>query len=291
MEKAFYEALQSGNRQSFLLREFDSSGFNAPYHFHPEFELTYIVQGSGKRYTGSYMDYFTDGDLVLLGSNLPHCWKLSDGDAQTSARSIVLQFNENFLGDTFFKKDEMQHIQMLLAKSDSGIAFTGNIVSTIKTSLETTLKMESNFDRVISFLQILQTLALSDEYMLLDKHRSIATISATEQQRLYAVWSYIVENFRGDISLAKAAAIANMTTNAFCKYFKKATRRTFIETVIDFRLTYAVQQLLQTYKPVSEIAFESGYNDVSQFHKNFKAKNKVSPLNYRKQFLKMAAKG
>lgn len=290
MEKAFFEAVQHSTQQSFLLREFDSTGFNAPYHFHPELELTYIVKGNGKRYTGSRMDHFTDGDLVLLGSNLPHCWKLTDADTQQDARSIVFQFTEDFLGHSFFIKEEMQLIQLLLNRSGGGIAFKGGTVLTVQALIERHMSMDSRFDRVISLLQILQALALSNEYELLDQNHSIAAMSSADQHRLYSVWSYIVENFRDEISLAQVAAVAGMTTNAFCKYFKRSTRKTFVQTVIDFRLSYAIQQLVQNSKPISQIAFESGYNDVSQFHKNFKSKIKVSPLNYRKQFLKMSAR-
>lgn len=99
------------------------------------------------------------------------------------------------------------------------------------------------------------------------------------------VMAYIIDNFKGNLSLDAAAGIAHMTTNAFCKFFKKSTRKTFMEMVIEYRLNYARQLLVQTDKPVSEIAFESGFQDVSHFFKLFKAKLKLSPLQYRKKFL------
>ena len=119
MIKASYEVLQPTNTQSFLVRKFDKLAFDAPYHFHEEYELTCILNGSGKRYVGSHMEDFVTGDLVLLGPNLPHCWKLEGKDVLPSdAGAIVIQFNDAFLGDDFFNKAELQPIKKLFQKSD-----------------------------------------------------------------------------------------------------------------------------------------------------------------------------
>src|SRR5437660_1285657 len=123
MIKASHEVIQPTSSQSFLVRKFDSSAFEAPYHFHNEYELTYILKGSGKRYAGSHMEDFTTGDLVLLGPKLPHCWKLDLEKDQNGAGAIVIQFNEAFLGDGFFSKAEMLQIKKLLQKSVCGISF------------------------------------------------------------------------------------------------------------------------------------------------------------------------
>jgi AraC-like DNA-binding protein len=287
MEKAYYEAILHGQKQSFLLRQFGKEAYDAPYHYHPELELTYITHGTGKRYVGNHMGYFSKGDLVLLGPNLPHCWKLIEQpEEETQPGAIVLQFDKCFLGDSFFEKSEMHPIQKLLNRSNSGICFKGSTATLVSKMLENMIAKDSSFDKLIGFLQILQTLAISNDYELLDSQTSTAFITAAQQERFYAVWAYIVENFKGNVSLQQAAGIANMTTNAFCKYFKKVTRKTFMETVLDFRLNYATQQLIQTDKSIAIVAFESGYGDISQFHKNFKSSMKVSPLKYRKQFLK-----
>ena len=284
MIKASYEVLQPASGHSFLIRKFSKIAFDAPYHFHEEFELTYIVNGKGKRYVGSHMEDFSTGDLVLLGSNLPHCWKL---EAETpDASAIVIQFSANFLGDEFFNKIELQGIKKLFHKSASGIRFnsvTKNIVNRI---LRQMTEEKSNFKMLIGLLQILQHLAISNEYTLLDQQRSVAEQSRAEQERINPVFAYLVENFREQVSLNVASGIANMTPNAFCKYFKKITRKTFMETVIEYRLNYATQQLIQTDEPISKISFESGFGDVSHFYKMFKHKMHQSPLNYRRNFMR-----
>jgi AraC-like DNA-binding protein len=287
MIKASYEVLQTSSGHSFLVRKFNKLGFDAPYHFHEEFELTYILHGSGKRYVGSHMEPFADGDLVLLGSNLPHCWKLEADDKEGSeASAIVIQFSPNFLGDDVFNKPEFQNIKKLLEKSASGMSFNAGTRDAANRSLKHLAGEKNNFRMLISLLEILQRLAVSNEYTLLDQQRSVAEQSKAEQERINPVIAYLVENFRGQVSLDVASGIAHMTPNAFCKYFKKITRKTFMETVIGYRLNYATQQLVQTDKPISEISFDSGFGDVSHFYKMFKHKMHQSPLNYRKNFMR-----
>ncbi|MEO6631645.1 MAG: AraC family transcriptional regulator [Mucilaginibacter sp.] len=286
MIKASYEILQPASGQSFIFRKFDSSAFDAPYHFHVEYELTYILEGSGKRYVGSHMQNFTSGDLVLLGPNLPHCWKLEPGkEAQTTASAIVIQFDGAFLGDDFFNKNELQHIKRLFQKSGSGMSFHGDTQKAVSQNLLALSDEQNAFKLLIGLLEALQRLAQSAEYAQLDQNQVIAERTLAEQERINPVFAYLVENFRHHVTLDEAAGIANMTTNAFCKYFKKITRKTFMETIIEYRLNYALQQLVQTDKPISEIAFESGFGDVSHFYKMFKVKMQLSPLNYRKKFM------
>jgi len=287
MIKASYEIIQPANGQSFLFRKFDRLAFEAPYHFHPEYELTYIIQGSGKRYVGSHMGDFTSGDLVLLGPKLPHCWKLEqDEQPKTNAGAIVIQFDNAFLGEDFFNKNELQHIKRLFQKSGCGISFHSGTRDAVNRNLEHLSNEKNSFRMLIGLLEVLQKLALSNDYVLLDQNMSIAERSTAEQERINPVYAYLVENFRPQVSLEAAAGIANMTTNAFCKYFKKITRKTFMETIIEYRLNYAIQQLVQTDKPISDISYESGFGDVSHFYKTFKQKMQISPLNYRKKFMR-----
>jgi len=287
MIKASYEVLQPTSGHSFIVRKFGKTAFDAPYHFHEEYELTYISHGHGKRYVGSHMENFTSGDLVLLGANLPHCWKLeADEPGNENASAIVIQFNANFLGDDFFNKAELQGIKKLLQKSGSGISFNSGTRSNINRSMAQMAQEKGNFKMLISLLEILQRLTLSTEYTLLDQQGNIAEKSRAEQERINPVFAYLVDNFRGQVSLDEASGIAHMTPNAFCKYFKKITRKTFMETVIEYRLNYATQQLVQTDKPISEISFDSGFGDVSHFYKMFKYKMHQSPLHYRKNFMR-----
>lgn len=285
MLKASYEVLQPAGNHSFLVRTFGKTGFAAPYHFHPEYELTWIVKGSGKRYAGSHMAGFSDGDLVLLGPHVPHCWKLQpDAKNKPAARSVVIQFTPDFLGSDFFSKAELANIHKLFQRSGGGIQFVKSTPAMVQEQLRELTEEKNNFKQLIGLLEILQQLAVSKEYVLLDRKWLIAELSPAEQARINPIFAYLVEHFRREVSLNEAAAIAGMTPNAFCKYFKRITRKTFMETVIEYRVNYAAQQLIQSGKTIADICFDSGFGDVSHFYKMFKAKMQVSPLHYRQQF-------
>ena len=282
--KASLESLNASSLNSFLVRGFEEKQFSAPYHLHPELELTLILSGSGKRYVGSKMNDFYPGDFVLLGPNLPHCWKTEGEKNAEKSSSIVVQFKKDFLGDSFFEKPEMMPVVQLLNKSDGGIKFTGD-TTFYKNKMQGLFDEQNSFKRVILLLDILHQLSLSKKKELIEKKKSNTVISVGEQQRLHWVMAYIVEHFKEEVSLSKAAAIASMTSPAFCKYFKKITRKTFIETVTDYRIDYAAQQLINTSHSISQIGFDSGFNDLSHFHKTFKARMQLSPLCYRNIFL------
>lgn len=304
MLKASYEVLQPTAGHSFLIKSFGERAFTAPYHFHPEYELTLITEGSGKRYVGHHMADFNAGDLVLIGPHLPHCWKLEASPPHCPAGAIVIQFAPDFLGKEFFSKAELSPIHNLLQNSGCGIQFlhpdslphpderrqrTAAAQRTTAPAVEERIRSlaagTNDFRRLIGLLEILQELALSRNSVLLDTRRITAELPPIDRERIHPIFAHLVENFRGEVSLAAAAAVIGMTPNAFCRYFKKITRKTYMETVIEYRLNYATQQLVQTGKPISAICFDSGFSDISHFYKMFRSRMQVSPLHYRKKFM------
>lgn len=287
MAKALFENLNKIANASFSVKTFSLERFTVPYHFHPAYELTYIVKGKGKRYVGKNMEDFDSGDLVFLGSDLPHSWK-SEGEPNEafSAQAIVAHFESNFLGNEFFNKPELTNIQNLMKLSAHGIRFVNKTAEEVKQKM-TLLALEENACRkMLMLLDVLESLANSKEYTLLDKDGFVAQQLNSNKERINAALGYIVDNFRNEILLDKVAAVVSMSPNAFCKYFKKVTNKTFIETVIEYRINFATQQLLSNDKAVSEISLESGFGDVSHFYKLFKKRMKMSPLSYRKNFQK-----
>ena len=282
--KASFESIKGSDHHSFIARRFEEDVFSAPYHFHPEYELTLIVQGNGKRYVGTHMNDYSTGDLVLLGSNLPHCWKTAAAAIDKKSISIVIQFQKDFLGKAFFTAPEARRILQLLNNSSYGIQFTGNTLL-LQQEMQKILDEPDSFKKLLSILNILHELAVTHEYVLLDKQNAYPSLSLNEKERIHAAMGYIVENFQNNISLKAIAAIANMTPQAFCKYFKKMSRKTFIEVVNDYRIDFAIGQLVNTEKSIVQIGFDSGFNDISNFYKTFKDRTKQSPLSYRKAFV------
>lgn len=285
MLKPTLESLQTFTGSSFLVRRFNEKAFSAPYHFHPEIELTLILKGEGKRYVGNNMSHYTTGDLILLGPNLPHCWKSEKiTKGRINASSVVLQFRQDCLGKDFFEKKELLYVAKLLQKSVHGIQFQKLPAAAAGKKLEELEDQADPFKKLLGFLELLQLLAKSKETILLDKQKNKASFSPTDHSRINNVMAYVVDHFKKEITLEKAAAVAGMTPTAFCKYFKRLTRKTFIETVMDYKINYAMQQLVNTDHPISHISYESGFGDVSHFYKTFRNRKNLSPLRYREKF-------
>lgn len=282
MQKATPEILHAKEQESFLVRQFGAEAFLAPFHYHAEYELTYIATGKGKRYVASSMEDFDAHDFVLIAANIPHCWKLYP-ERQSDAKAIVLQFRYDFLGESFFQHPELAHLNEMLQRANGGLKFTG---ATEEVNILKKLTKTSGAERLILFLRLFHRLSQQTSSQIVLEESPQLLEKLKEDKRIHVIMAYIVEHFKTDISLDAIAEIANLTPNAFCKYFKRLTRKTFMETVIQFRLNYAMQLLVQTDQPISHIAMESGFSDVSHFYKTFRSKIKTSPLSYRKRFMK-----
>lgn len=308
--KATYEQLTEQQGTAFLHRQFSLPTFNAPFHFHPELELTYIKSSRGKRFVGRQVADFEAGDLVFLGSNVPHCWLNTEGsfdvlnasqsneisnatlrsrhviDAVNPSQSIVIQFKSDFLGDTFLGLSELSAIRQLFQKAQSGIFITGHTRDIVaeKMSFQNAL---SPFEKLMNLLDILNIIAVSDETELIDPQFSSYALSVVDTERFQKVFAYIIENYTQDIDLQHIAAIAHLTPTAFCRYFKKMTRKTLVEVITEFRIKHACQLLATTEKSVADICFESGFGNISYFNKTFKNEVKHNPLTYRKLFYKI----
>ena len=282
--RATYEAVQPDSTASFRVRTFVEEVFTVPYHYHPEYALTLIVAGQGKRYVGSHLATYAPGDLVLRGANVPHCWKTEPGPPdEIRAVSIVGHFTHDFLGAAFFGKAELRPLAQLLQRSANGLRFVGGAQAHAQQQMQR-LGQESNALSRLLLLGILQGLAATTEYAVLDPHYSARAAAPAERERFHLIMTYLVEYFREEITLAQVANVASLSPSAFCKYFKNITRRTFIQTVLDYRLQYATQQLVQTSRPVAEICYDSGFQDVSYFNRTFRACYSQSPLHYRRTF-------
>jgi AraC-like DNA-binding protein len=284
--KATYEQLSDHIENSFLIRYFRLPRFEAPFHFHPELELTFIESSKGKRFVGRQVSDFDAGDLVLLGANVPHCWlnNTPNTEGDDLAKSTVIQFRQDFLGTPFLETPEMAAIQFLFQKAQSGILIKGKTRDMVadKMAFATT---KNPFQKLLQLLDILQTIAISNETELIDPQFSTTTLSPIDTERFQKIYAYIISNYAQGIDLETIAAVAHLTPTAFCRYFKKMTRKTLVEVVTEFRIKHACQLLTSTDKSVSDICFESGFGNISFFNKQFKNALGHSPLAYRKMFM------
>lgn len=288
MLRPTFESLDSPDCRALLVRSFGPEAFGAPYHFHPELELTLILSGAGKRFVGKRMEDFSSGDLVLIGSGLPHCWKTAPGRAADAA--IVIQFAPDCLGQAFFRRAGLGPAADLLSVAGAGISFTGRVRDRAESDIRQLADTADPAARLTGLVRILDMLSRDRASRLLDPEGA-SPAAEDPQNRFALVLAYVSAHYTEQVSLREAASIAGLSENAFCKYFKKITRKTFLETVTEYRLGHAARLLAETDLPVSAVCFKSGFGDISHFNKTFKAKMLARPLDYRRQFARLAAPG
>ena len=285
-QKPTFEAIEPNFGNSFTYQKFDEERLNknTVWHYHPEIELVYVNGGSGKRQIGSHVSYFTNGDLILIGSNLPHCGltdKLTGNKKET-----VVQMKKDFLGSDFFNIPEMKRIQSLFELAAGGIAFSGKTKRKIGEKMEV-LEYQTDFQRLLSILNILNELALSEDYKVLNADGFSLKTEVKDNDRINIVFNYVKQNFKEDIPLEKIADMVSMTVPSFCRYFKKITNKTFVQFVNECRLVHASKLLAEQPMSITDVCFESGFNNFSHFNKSFKALNGQKPSEYRNELKKV----
>ncbi|WP_348813566.1 AraC family transcriptional regulator [Flavobacterium maritimum] len=250
------------------------------WHYHPEIELVYINGGSGKRQIGSHISYYTDGDLILIGSNLPHCGFTNE---QTGNKNeTVIQMKPNFLGNEFFGIPEMANCQNLFSQAKAGIAFEGETKKRIGSMIEM-MENQMPFERLLSMLTILKELELSKEYTILNAVGFSMEMQVQDNDRINVVFNYVKDHFQESITLDEVSQLVSMTTPSFCRYFKKITNKTFTTFVNEYRLVHASKLLAEMPISINEICYESGFNNFSHFNKSFKAYTGKSASQYRQE--------
>lgn len=284
--KASLEKIDPVFGSSFSIRRFtDIRIYGTPFwHFHPEYEIVYISRGKGKRHIGDHISYFENGDLIFLGPNLPHfgfAEEIADDHVE-----VVVQMKEDFLGQDFFQRPEMLEIKQLFERAKQGVSYYGETKRLVGDRLEHMTEL-NNFDKLLELLSLLQILASSPDYKLLNAQGLAFEVSAQDHERMQSVYEYVENNFQQDINLDTAAQRVNMTVPAFCRYFKKITTKTFIQFTNEFRVAYACRMLANEDMGVATISYESGFNNLSHFNKQFKKITGLSPREYRQKQKKL----
>ncbi len=250
------------------------------WHYHPEIELVYVNGGCGKRQIGSHISYYTDGDLILIGSLLPHC---SFTDSLTGHEcESVLQFKQDLFGPNFFEAPEMKGIRNLLERAKKGIVFHGNTKRRIGALVEA-LKEKEPFSRLLSLLEILKELEKADNYTILNAGGFVLEASFQDNDRINIIFNFVKGEFTRSISLDEISKKVSMTNPAFCRYFKKITGKTFTHFVNEYRLAHAAKLLHEKQISITDVCFESGFNNFSHFNKQFKAFTGKTPSEYRNE--------
>lgn len=279
--------IPTGPECSFSIRQDKVPYINNRLHYHPEVELIHFKSGEGTQYVGDNITRFNAGDIVLVGSNLSHYWQFDDeyfeDDPKIEADVRVAHFCENFWGDHFLNLPENKLIKTTLEKAKRGIQITGRAKQEVGRLLEEALYSEGS-RRIVLLMEIL-TIISESEQKILSSVGFNPNCDDIEDNRISRIYEYSLANFKNKISLKEIATIAHMSENSFCRYFKARTRKTYMQFLIEIKVGHACKLLIENKMSIKQIYYDSGFNNVTSFHKYFKCITGKSPLMYQRQFL------
>lgn len=254
--------------------------YNAFWHFHPELELVYVNKGQGKTHIGNHLSYFNNSQLILIGSNLPH--NGFTDRLTTNGTETTVQFKSSFLGKDFVNVPEMNAIVSLFDRARKGIRFKIDAKKKIGPKIDKLVEYEG-LERVLKFLEILNYLATTDEYILLNADGFAFETEPQDSAKIDIIFKHVNRNFKNHISLDEIADKVSMTVPAFCRYFKKSTGKTFTQLVNEYRVVHATKLLTESQMSITDVCFECGFNNFSHFNKQFNEFTGKSASKYRKE--------
>lgn len=265
----------------------DIQSFTYPWHFHSEYEIVYIVKSSGTRFVGDSVEKFKEGDIVLLGSNTPHFWQSdNENNKNTRVNAIVVQFSKDFFSQQINSYPEFFHIREMLKKSSRGINFSHKASDKIGKMLFKLLK-QKDLQQTLYFIKILDYMSKTFEYKLLSGENYKAE-NYEGKERLNKVMHYINTNYQNHINQKEIAEKIGMNVSAFSRYFSEKTGKKFSGFVNELRINYACKLLINNSIAVSQICFESGFENISNFNRTFRQYTGITPSEYRNKFQKIS---
>ena len=253
---------------------------NDKWHFHAEVELIHFKQGQGTQFVGDNMKRFRAGDVVLVGANLPHYWRFDDPGVDVR----VAHFSENFWGCSFLQLPENILLKALLEKAGRGLQVEGTAKQTVAQLLEKLLDAQG-MTRVILLMEAMHVLAGSDQLQPLASIGFKHSLGEAEHLRINLIYEYSLSHFRRPIQLEEIAAVANISPNSFCRFFKSRTRKTYSRFLLELRVGHACKLLIENNLSIKQLCYESGFNNFTSFYKYFKLITGKSPMGYQNELL------
>jgi AraC-like DNA-binding protein len=265
-------------KDSIFVKEISMPQLNDRFHFHNAYEIALMIKSSGRRIIGDNIEDFTDGDIVLMGPHLPHV-SYSDDAGKREVHALVIYFYPDWLTDTHVNSDDLTQLRELFEDMKRGVKIIGGTKQRVMKNI-LRLKNSKGLERIIKILEILEIISRSKEYVCLASEGYAKSYNQKDVNRMDKVYKYVMEHFTDDIMLEDIAEIANMTPTAFCKFFKGKTQKTFSNFVNEVRIGHA-RKLLYDDLNISEVCFQCGFNNLTNFNKNFKFFTKMSPSEFK----------
>lgn len=290
--KPILRKIDTGYNYSFSVREDAGAYLYNHWHFHPEIELTLIRKGIGMRLVGDSMEPFSHGDLILLGSNLPHLWRSDPeyfkNNEALQVEAVAIHFMEDFWGTPFLELPEMLQIKELLLQAKRGIKVEGRTKQKVTGMMERILDAE-NTQRITLLLNMLALLSDSKELQLLSSVGFTKTYDRGYTDSINHIYNYTLEHFHEKICMRELANIANVSPHSFCRYFKSRTMKTYWQFLLEVRIGYACKLLMENKFSISQVCFSCGFNNLSNFNRQFKEITGMTPSIYMKEHSKTMA--
>ena len=287
MSKAFTEITRLSEKDCFYIVERHKTEFTYPLHQHKEFELNFIERGKGvRRIVGDSVEEIGDYELVLLGGeDLEHVWEQGRCTSK-DIREITVHFSGDIFGDGLLARNQFASIRNMLEKADHGISFPISTIMRVYSALDTIADESERFVQFLKFMYVLYELSISDGMKVLASSSFSHTESNVESSRIQKVKQYVNDHYADPLKLNDIADLAGMSPVAFSRFFRQRTGRTLSDYITDIRLGYAARMLVDSSKNISEICYECGFNNLSNFNRTFKAKRNYTPRDFRAMFKK-----
>ena len=271
--------------KSFIVFKEKGKYFPCPWHYHSEYEIVLVTKSTGIRLVGDHVGYFNEGDLVFIGSLLPHLWindpEYTQGNGEKEAEAIVIHFLENFLGDNFFNLPEMKVLKNFLKLSQQAMVITGETREKISDIMKRMLTM-TGIQRLASLFDVFDILCNSNEYEFLASPAFLQQKEVDTSSRFEKINAYIMKNFDQVITLKEISAVANMAVSTFCNFFKEHYRVTFVEYLNVIRIGHACKLLTDLDYTIVDIAYKCGFNNIANFNRQFRKLKNMTPSEYRR---------
>jgi AraC-like DNA-binding protein len=278
--KVEYEKISPDTGSSFRLIHWKSENDRYFWHYHPEYEIVFVRKGSGKLHIGEHLKNYEEGELVFIGPDLPHTG--FGYGVIGEHEEIVVQLRKDFLGEEFMQKPELQQIRKLFERAKQGLSFQGKSRKIVASKLQKMLTF-SHFERLVELLHIFDILATTNEFSVLNSADKRFDFNHKDEDRINKVYEYVEQNYQKNIDIQAVADLANLTIPSFCRYFKKISHITYTDFVNEYRINQACRLLFEN-KPIADICFEVGFNNISHFNKTFKQLKGVSPREYKANY-------
>jgi AraC-like DNA-binding protein len=287
--KIMHEHIDFPGQSTLKIKWGDVPFFNYPWHYHTEYEVLYLLESKGTRYVADSIEPFAPGDLVMVAGNLPHYWRNDDayykGNPDLHAKRIVVQFPNDFMKPHLETYPEFLPIHNLLHRSEKGIRFLPPHSDEIGNMLLELLDLQG-FYQIIRFCEILHYMAHITNYKLLASDAYQPGKHDISDNRLDKVIRYLTFNYQNHITLDEVADVAGMHPTAFCRYFKEKTGKHLSAYLNELRIGFACKLLMKGNMQVSQVCYETGFNNLSNFNRTFKNISGFTPSQYRVNYLK-----